>query len=69
MTYYKILKDHKISITKPDYYPATFYRRGNMIYCDGPFFGNNYARPDLTAAELSRHINQMITEKFTVTIS
>ena len=68
MTYYKILKDHKISITKPDYYPATFYRKGNTIYCDGPFFGNNYPRPDLTATRLNRHIENMIREHFTVTI-
>lgn len=68
MTYYKMLKTHKITISKPGFYPTTFYRNGNTIFCDTYIFGKNYPRPDLNAKELNRHIKQMIIENFKVTI-
>lgn len=70
MTYYKILENRSITVSKPGFYPATFYRHGKnkTIYCDTPILGKNCPRKDLNAAKFNKHIDNMVKELFDVKI-
>ncbi len=70
MTYYKVLENRNITVSKPGFFPTTFYRYGKKktIYCDTYIVGKNYPRTDLNAARFNKHIEKMIEDLFDVKI-